>query len=112
MTKEITKKEDTELFLGNIAEEIIDEFEVFLSDKGIQIPNEERDSDSRENPDDIDNAMIYGSDYYTLEDSIKGILARRLSSFTNAHMKAIDMINDMIDKIKIKNENRNQNENK
>ena len=49
--------------------EIIDEFEDLLTINNIKIPNKDR----KENEDE---ACIYGSDYYNLEDSIIKILNR------------------------------------
>ena len=46
---------------------IIGVFEKFLEIRGIDIPNDEREDD--DNP-----AIIYGSDYFELEDEIKKIL--------------------------------------
>ena len=48
--------------------QIIDIFEDFLEEKGIAIPNPERDED----PDN--EAIIYGSDYGTLQDKIEDTL--------------------------------------
>lgn len=50
-----------------IANTIIEMFEEFLENKGVEIPNEEKeDSDEASN--------IYGTDYYYLEDNITEIL--------------------------------------
>lgn len=50
-------------FLG----QIIDVFEDFLEEKGIEIPNEERD--------DSDNpAIIYGTDYGNLSDDLEALM--------------------------------------
>ena len=50
-----------------LAIKIIDEFENLLAEKNIKIPNNEREGN-------MDEACIYGSDYYTLEDNILEIL--------------------------------------
>lgn len=48
--------------------EIIEVFEDFLDEKGIEIPNEEKDED----PDGASN--IYGTDYGNLEENIADVL--------------------------------------
>jgi len=50
-----------------LAVSIIDVFENFLYNKGIEIPNEDKTGDS-------DEAIIYGLDYSYLEEAIKHIL--------------------------------------
>ena len=50
-----------------IAIEIIETFEELLDSKDIKIPSEEREGDE-------DEACIYGTEYYELEDSIIKIL--------------------------------------
>lgn len=63
-------KEDVPELIG----QFIDLFEDFLDEKGIVIPNEERDEDEEL---DVENsANIYGSDYDTLSDGIEEILTR------------------------------------
>ena len=59
-----------------VAGEIIDVFEDFLDEKGIEIKNIEKEDAiaQGEFPDEVAN--IYGSDYYQLEDTLKTILAR------------------------------------
>lgn len=47
-----------------VAELIIDNFEEALIDAGVEIQNDERDTE--------DDALIFGDDYYYLEDSIVG----------------------------------------
>lgn len=55
----------------DIAIQIIDEFEELLQEKNIKIPSTDReDNDSLE----CEQAAIYGSEYYTLEDAITKIL--------------------------------------
>lgn len=49
---------------------IMERFEQMLSNKNIKIPNENRENKK-------DEACIYGSDYYDLEDSITEILEER-----------------------------------
>lgn len=51
-----------------IAIMILDMFEDMLADKGIKIPDEERDDDNE------DEACLYGSTYYALEDQITELL--------------------------------------
>lgn len=65
----LIEKEDKLEFIG----QIIDIFEDFLEEKGISIPNEDRDND----PDleDESAAIIYGNDYYLLEEKISETLA-------------------------------------
>lgn len=50
-----------------IAIMILDIFEDMLTDKGIKIPDEEREGDE-------DEACIYGNTYYALEDKITELL--------------------------------------
>ena len=57
------KASDCAEFIG----QIIDLFEDFLEEKGIVIPNPEKD-------DDEDPAIIYGSDYGVLQDGIEEAL--------------------------------------
>lgn len=63
-------KEDVPELIG----QFIDLFEDFLDEKGVVIPNEERDED--EELDAENSANIYGSDYDTLSDGIEEILTR------------------------------------
>lgn len=63
-------KEDVPELIG----QFIDLFEDFLDEKGIVIPNEERDEDKE--LDAENSANIYGSDYDTLSDGIEEILTR------------------------------------
>ena len=50
-----------------VAIEILDEFEEMLDRKGIMIPSEDREGREEE-------ACIYGTEYYELEDAITDIL--------------------------------------
>lgn len=50
-----------------IAIKILDKFEELLEEKNITIPNDDREGEQ-------DEACIYGSDYYDLEDPIVEIL--------------------------------------
>ena len=50
-----------------IAIMILDIFEGMLADKGIMIPDEDREGDK-------DEACLYGSTYYELEDAITELL--------------------------------------
>ena len=51
---------------------IMQVFEEFLYDKGVEIPNKDRDEYIAD--EGIEKAILFGSDYYTLEDEIKEIL--------------------------------------
>ena len=57
LAERFTSSSDTE-----VAELIIDDFECALLDADVEIENDERDTD--------DASLIFGSDYYELEDSI------------------------------------------
>lgn len=48
--------------------EILEIFEDFLASKGIEIPNKERDEYADGDLDGL--AILFGSEYYTLEDEI------------------------------------------
>lgn len=61
MAREIIVKEDEKVeFIG----QIIDIFEDFLEDNGIEIPNSERE-------DENNSAIIYGSDYGCLQEDLE-----------------------------------------
>lgn len=60
---------EKELFLKNYAAGIIDTVEDWLDEKGVRIPNEERDKEDPENA-----ANIYGEDYDSLEYGIMNVL--------------------------------------
>jgi len=51
-----------------IAIEILDEFEELLAEKGIKIPSDDRETDNE------NEACLYGTEYYNLEDGITDIL--------------------------------------
>jgi len=55
-----------------IAIAILDVFENFLDEKNIQIPNVDRDEYEQESQ--TTGAILFGSDYYRLEEDIKNIL--------------------------------------
>lgn len=59
----VISNEDTSEFLGRI----IDIFEDFLEEKGIDIDNPEKEED-----DEV--AIIYGSDYGILQDQLKNLM--------------------------------------
>lgn len=59
----VVDKNDTPEFLGRI----IDIFEDFLEEKGINIDNSEREEDD-------DAAIIYGSDYGILQDRLTDLM--------------------------------------
>ena len=52
-----------------IAIEILDEFEELLAGKGLTIPSEDREGRPEE-------ACLYGSEYYLLEDTITDLLVK------------------------------------
>jgi len=52
----------------HIASELLDVLEDFLRDKGVTLPNEEKSEYGD------DTAILFGSDYYTLEDKFTQIL--------------------------------------
>ena len=52
-----------------IAIEILDEFEELLAGKGLMIPSEDREGRPEE-------ACLYGSEYYLLEDTIADLLVK------------------------------------
>jgi hypothetical protein len=58
-----------------LAVEILDEFEELLDSKDITIPSKDREGSP-------DEARLYGSEYYALEDAVVNILKRR-SAFEN-----------------------------
>lgn len=65
-----TKKQKKQIEINKEkATEIIDKFEDLLAINDIKIPNKEREGNEEE-------ACIYGSDYYNLEESIIEILNR------------------------------------
>ena len=51
---------------------IVDIFEDFLAEKGIEMPNKERDEDADGDLEGL--ATLFGSDYYHLEDQITEII--------------------------------------
>ena len=55
-----------------IAIEILDEFEELLERKGIMIPSNDREPRGK----GLNEACLYGSEYYELEDEITNILKR------------------------------------
>lgn len=59
----------------DIAISILSIFEEFLYEKGIDIPNEDKEGNEEE-------AILYGSDYYSLEDKIVDILNKSIKPFT------------------------------
>ncbi|MFH0979941.1 MAG: hypothetical protein V2A79_00180 [Planctomycetota bacterium] len=52
-----------------IAIRIVDEFEELLAEKGIMIPSADREGGEEE-------ACLYGTEYYLLEDAVVGILMK------------------------------------
>ena len=68
-----------------IAIEIIKEFEELLNRKGIQIPSQDREGKPEE-------ACLYGSEYYEIEDEVTDILKKH---FTTDHNETIlEALND------------------
>lgn len=62
-----------------LACQILEIFEDFLAEKGIEIPNKERNEYYSENPENIkEGANLFGGEYYSLEDSITEIIKERL----------------------------------
>lgn len=57
-----------------IACEILDIFEDFLQVKNIKIPNKERDE--YESDKDTEKAILFGSEYYSLEDEITELIKK------------------------------------
>jgi hypothetical protein len=53
---------------------IVDEFEELLAERGIKIPSRDRKGDEEE-------ACIYGSEYYALEDAVVAILMDRVVGY-------------------------------
>lgn len=64
------KSVDMPEFIG----QIIDTFEDFLEEKGVKIPNEEKQEAISQGEDPESIAILYGSDYGNLEDQIREIL--------------------------------------
>ena len=50
-----------------VANRIVDEFEELLAEKGIMVPSNDREGGKEE-------ACLYGSEYYSLEDAVTDIL--------------------------------------
>ena len=68
--QDIDVRLDTPSDLLEFFGQIIDGFEDFLASRGVVLPNPEIEEaiEDGENPDEI--ALIYGSDYYELEDML------------------------------------------
>lgn len=60
--------------LAEFKGQLIDIFEDFLDERGIVIPNPERDEDEDLDPEEAAN--IYGSDYDELADNLMDVLER------------------------------------
>jgi len=65
-----------------IAVEIMDVFEEFLTERGVQIPSIDREGL-------YDEACIYGSEYYGIEDRITDTLKSHKTTFTDEAVKAV-----------------------
>lgn len=59
-----------------VAIQIIDEFEELLAEKNVMIPSDDREGREEE-------ACIYGTEYYQLEDSITDILVKQAQFNSN-----------------------------
>ena len=59
-----------------VAIQIIDEFEELLAEKNVMIPSDDREGREEE-------ACIYGSEYYHLEDAITDILVKQAQFHSN-----------------------------
>jgi len=68
-----------------IAIQIIDEFEKLLNQKRIQIPSQDREGKPEE-------ACLYGSEYYELEDGVTDILKKYI--ITNHKEIILEALND------------------
>ena len=64
------QQNDKEEFLG----QVIDTFEDFLDEKGVVLPNKERDEDEDLAPEE--SANIYGSDYDLLHKRLEAVFIR------------------------------------
>ena len=65
-----------------IAAAIVDEFESFLAEKGIDIPN----------PDKVNSecpAILYGEDYYSLEDKVTDIIKNQVTGKAKRNFKTL-----------------------
>ena len=63
----------TETVKKELAISILDLFENFLERKGVDIPNVDRDEYEEESQ--MEAAILFGSDYYGLEDGVMNILS-------------------------------------
>ena len=66
-----------------IACDILSEFEEFLDNKNIEIPNKEKDEYNEEENDDTETAILFGTDYYNLEDKITEVIKRNHPKIVN-----------------------------
>jgi len=56
---------------------ILEIFEDFLAEKGIEIPNKERDEYYKDNPEDKEEgAILFGGEYYHLEDEVTELIEK------------------------------------
>lgn len=70
--------------LRPFANKICDLFEDLLDEHNIDIPNDEREGDEEE-------AHLYGSDYYSLEDAVVEILTKFASEIDpNCNVELVD----------------------
>jgi hypothetical protein len=59
-----------------IAIEVLEEVEDFLQAHGVNIPNKEREE--YETDEDTEKAILFGSEYYTLEDTLTRLIEKAL----------------------------------
>ena len=75
-----------------IAIRVLDEFEELLAEKGIKIPSDDREGREEE-------ACLYGSAYYELEDAVVGVLMEELGGdggYANPRLCAGDRSNRVV----------------
>ena len=60
--------------LPELVGQIIDAFEAFLEDRGIDIVNDEKNDAILSGDDASEVSILYGTDYGELQDAIEGIL--------------------------------------
>ena len=67
---QLSEEKDVLEFYG----QIIDQFEDFLTERGVTLPNPEVEEAREEALDPDEIAAIYGSDYYDLEERIRDLM--------------------------------------
>ena len=63
---DLSSESDILEFLG----QIIDQFEDFLTERGVSLPNQDKVEAVLDGEDPEEIALIYGDDYYELEDRV------------------------------------------